>query len=292
MRAMVITRADPYRPHLRETETDVYISNAGTLAHAEAQCALEHPAKNPNTYPPSYSACVQDPAKRHQTINDRNYTFFVPAPPKPNPTATLRYRVVDMVHGNGPQEHVQVLPNGIRVTVPFKGFPDNGGPLRYGKSFFVGWRPGRSHPPVHLQAEFKTLKVIHSLDPNPNRGTQTGTPPGEYNLYLDLNGYWKFINDWAPGLGAVLDGQAFTLDQRVDFFVQNGKGVRVFVHGRECDLPKIKPCPNTAELSDDNDLPGDAIDQFSSAQAAIGTHTLTPASGNYQLTYTIRRVTP
>ena len=291
MQAMVVTRANPYRPHVQETETDAYISNDGTLAHAQEQCAYEHPAPTQASYGPDYTACLQDPAKQHQTINDRNYTFFVPAPPKPNPSATLNYRVVDMAHGSGPQEHVQVLSNGIQVTVPFKGFPDNGGRVTYGKSFFVHWQ-GTSKPPLHLQAQFQSLKVIHSLDPNPSRGTQTGTPPGEYNLYLDLNGYWKFLNDWAPGLGAVTDGQMFTLGQKVDFFVQNGKGVRVFVHGRECDLPKINPCPSTAELSDDNDLPGDAIDQFSSAQAAIGTHTLTAPSGNYQLTYTIHRVTP
>jgi hypothetical protein len=290
MQAMVVTRNNPYLPSAQATETDVYISNDGTLAHAQEQCAYEHPATTQASYGPDYTACVQDPTKQHQTINDRNYTFFVPAPPKPSASATLRYHVVDRTHGNGPQEQVKVLSNGIQVTVPFKGFPDNGGSLTYGKSVFVGWQPSASNPPVHLRAQFQTLKVIHSLDPNPSRGTQTGTPPGEYNLYLDLNGFWKFLNDWAPGLGAVTDGQSFTLGHSVEFYVQNGKGVRMFVHGRECDLPKINPCPATAELSDDNDLPGDAIDQFSSAQAAIGTHTLTPASGNYQLTYTITRV--
>jgi hypothetical protein len=291
MQAMVITRANPYRPQVQETEADAYISGDGTIAHAEEQCAYENPANNRNSYPPQYTACVQDPAKRRQAVNDRDYTFFVPAPPKPTKSATISYRVEDMAHGNGPQEQVQVLSNGIRVTIPFQGFPDTGGPLTYGKSFFVRWQ-GTSKPPLHMQAEFKTLTVVHSLDPNPSRGTQTGTPPGEYNLYLDLNGFWKFLNDWAPGLGAVADGQTFTLGQKVDFYVPDGKGVRVFVHGRECDLPKINPCPSTAELSDDNDLPGDAIDQFTSAQASVGTHTLTPASGNYQLTYTIRRVTP
>jgi hypothetical protein len=291
MQAMVVTRANPYLPQVQETEADVYISNDGTLAHAQEQCALEHPATKKASYGPDYSACVQDPAKRHQVINDRNYTFFVPAPPKPTQSATLSYRVVDMTHGNGPQEQVQVLSNGIQVTIPFQDFADTGGPLTYGKSFFVRWQ-GSSKPPLHLQAQFQTLKVIHSLDPNLDRGTQTGKPPGEYNLYLDLNGYWKFLNEWAPGLGAVSDGQTFTLGQRVDFYVQGGKGVRVFVHGRECDLPKINPCPSTTEVSDDNDLPGDAIDQFGSAQTAVGTHTLTAPSGNYQLTYTIRRVTP
>jgi hypothetical protein len=289
MQAMVITRSNPYQSTTRTAQTDVYISNQGTRAHAEEQCALENPPTNSDTYPPSWTACVQDPGKRHQTINDRNYSFFVPAPPKPVPGSKLTYRVVDVAHGNGPPEQVQVLSNGIQVTVPFQGFPDNGSPLTYGKSFFVSWRNPSPQAAVHLRAQFQALKVIHSLDPNPNRGTQTGTPPGEYNLYLDLNGYWKFLNDWAPGLGQVLDGQTFTLGQTVDFYVQPGNGVRVFVHGRECDLPKINPCPSTPEVSDDNDLPGDAIDQFSSAAAAIGTHTLTAPSGNYQLTYSIQR---
>jgi len=291
MQAMIVTRANPYLPQVTETESDVYISNDGTIAHAEEQCAIEHPPPaGSTTYGPDYSACLNDPTKRHQTINDRDYTSFVPAPPKPTQSATLGFRVVDM-GSNGPQEQVQVLQDGINVTIPFHGFPDSGAPLRYAKSFFVRWQ-GTAKPPVHLQVTFKTLTVIHSLDPNPARGTQTGVPPGEYNLYLDLNGFWKFLNDWAPGLGAVNDGQSFTLNRTVDIFVPARKGVRVFVHGRECDLPKINPCPDTAEISDDNDDPGDAIDQFASASAAVGDHTLRPPSGNYTLTYSVRRVTP
>lgn len=286
MRAMVVTRANPYRPTSTQAETDVYISTDGTIAHAEAQCAYEHPAPSGESYGPDYSACVQDQSKRWQPANDRDYTFFVPAPPKPTPNATLTYRVVDMSGGNGPQEQIQPQSNGIQVTVPFAGFGSTGQRITYGKTFFVGWSPA-PNPPQHIRIKLNDLTVNESLDPNPDHQTQTGVPPGEYGLYLDVNGYWQYLNDWAPGLGAVNDGQKFTLGRTIDLYVLPGQGVRVFTHGRECDLPKINPCPNTAEVADDNDLPGDAIQQFSSVSAATGKHVLKPASGNYQLTYQV-----
>src|SRR5439155_336217 len=57
MQAMIVTRANPYLPQVTETESDVYISNDGTIAHAEEQCALEHPPPaGSTTYWPDYSA--------------------------------------------------------------------------------------------------------------------------------------------------------------------------------------------------------------------------------------------
>jgi len=44
MQAMVVTRANPYRPSIAETETDVFMSSAGTLARAEEERAYEFPA--------------------------------------------------------------------------------------------------------------------------------------------------------------------------------------------------------------------------------------------------------
>jgi hypothetical protein len=99
------------------------------------------------------------------------------------------------------------------------------------------------------------------------------------------------MNDWAPGLGALSDGATLPLNQTVDIYVPSSGGVRLFVHGRECDLPKIQPCPpNPGEVASDNDLPGELLAQFPSAAAAIGTHTATADSGNYQLTYTVTSV--
>ena len=288
MRAMVVTRANQSRSAHTETETDAYISTDGTIAHAEAQCAYEHPAPSSATYGPDYTACVNDPSKRWQPANDTNYTFFVPAPPKPSPDAILTYRVVDMAGGNGPREQITPQTDGIQVTVPFAGFGTTGQRITYGKSFFVGWSSDPT-PPQRVQIKLGELKVIHSLDPNPDHPTQTGVPPGEYNLYLDANGYWQYLNDWVPGLGAVTDGQTFDIGRTVNLYVPAGGGLRVFTHGRECDLPKINPCPNTTEVADDNDVPGNAIDQFPSVSAALGKHVLRPDSGNYELTYFVSR---
>jgi hypothetical protein len=40
-------------------------------------------------------------------------------------------------------------------------------------------------------------------------------------------------------------------------------------------------------VASDNEVPGEILDQFRSASAAIGTHTATADSGNYTLTYSI-----
>jgi hypothetical protein len=288
MRAMVITRANPSVSRSTRSEADVFISTDGTIAHAEAQCALAHPPPSPDSYGPDYSACVQDPSQRYQQVNDRNYTFFVPAPPKPSPFATLTYSVVGQGVGvNSPRERVQVQSNGIQVTIPFQNFGVNGTRQVYGKSFFVGWNIDPT-PPTHLRVHFSSLTVVHALDPPSDTSPGTDDPGAEWNLYTDLNGKWSLVNDWATGLGFLLDGTTLPLSKTFDIYVPAGNGVRLFVHGRECDLPKVQPCPtNTGEVAPDNDVPGEILDQFSSAPAAIGTHTSTADSGNYQLTYTV-----
>lgn len=288
MRAMVITRANPSTTTATRTQADAFISTDGTIAHAEAQCALAHPAPNPDSYGADYSACVQDPSQRYQQVNDRNYSFFVPAPPQPSSTAKLVYSVVDRGVGvNAPHESVQVQSNGIEVTVPFKNFGVAGTRQVYGKSFFVGWSTDPT-PPTHLQVHFTNITVNHSLDPPGDTSPGTDDPGAEWNLYVDANGQWTLVNDWAPGLGTLFDGTSLTVDKTMDLYVPAGQGVRVFVHGRECDLPKIQPCPtNTGEVASDNDVPGEILNQFPSAAAAIGTHTTTADSGNYRVTYTV-----
>lgn len=288
MHAMIVTRANPYRPASTESEADVYISTDGTQAHAEAQCALENPPSNIYTYPPGFTACLADPSQRYQRVNDRNYTFFLAAPPRPSPTATLQWRTEDPgVSVNAPGETVQVLSNGIQVTIPFKNFGKPGERQVYGKRFFVGWNEDPT-PPTDLKVHFNQLTVFHSLDPPTTVHLGTDDPGGEWNLYLDANGYWQLLNDWAPGLGFLSDGETLPLGQTAELHVQSGHGVRIYLHGRECDLPKIKPCPaNPGEVADDNDLPGEILDQFPSAAAAIGTHVSSADSGDYQVSYTV-----
>lgn len=289
MRAEVVTRARPYLPRLRENETDVFISTDGTNARAEEECARLYPSSGAFSYGSDYTACFDDPNRRRQPVNDRDYSFFVPAPPRPSRRSRLRYRVVEAVRSNGPRERVKVLRNGLAVTVPFKGFGGNTEKLVYGKSFFVGWRGPSGRRPAHVQVRFKRLTVVDSLD-GPGDVPSSAIPPGEWGMYVDVNGYWKYLNDWAPGLDGVNDGQSFDFDRTVDLYVPRGRGLRVFVHGRECDLPQIHPCPDILEGADDNDSPGDATESFFPLGEAFGDQTLRPKSGNWQLTYSVRPV--
>jgi hypothetical protein len=158
--------------------------------------------------------------------------------------------------------------------------------------------------------------VINHADPLP-----ASTPrPGLWNLYLDVNGYWKLLNDWAPGLASVNDGQRLTLNRTFTITVPAHRGVRVLVQGRECDepsqqvvagemVPVVRPCPpNPTEFQLANDDTGTILDVYRSARAALGTHTSRavattrgfPGSGpisfgdgkqgedGYRLTYTVR----
>jgi hypothetical protein len=63
----------------------------------------------------------------------------------------------------------------------------------------------------------------------------------------------------------------------------------------------VNPCPQTAELADQNDRPGDILQSFSSVTAALGQHTAqsnqaTPSVNdptvlpNYEVTYTVGRI--
>jgi hypothetical protein len=289
MRALVVTRRHQARKQRTHTEADVFISSDGTNARVEEECARQHPAIVPGTYGPDYTACALAGTDRRQPVDDRNYKFFLPAPPRPSDHAHMHYDVVDMVGGRHPSERVRERRDGIEVTIPFKHFGHEDEAVTYGKSFFVSWDED-DHPPTHLRIRLRTLKVFHSLDGPGYDPPSTGTPPGEWGLYLEVNGLWKYLNDWAPGLDHVNDGDSFDLGHSVNVSVPDGVGLRVFTHGRECDLPQIKPCPNIEEGSDDNDSPGDALEEFDSAKDAIGEHTLRPQSGHYELTYTVKQI--
>jgi hypothetical protein len=297
LRAMVVTRKAPYRAGRSETETDVFISSDGTRAYREEVCAVKNPPPTFVSYGPNYTTCVTQASLR-QPVNDRDYSFFVPAPPRRSRRAKLRYRVVDMSTGIAPRERIERRSTGIEVTIPFKDFGGDTEPLQYGKSFFVSWSGRDPAPPDHLRVRLKTLKVFDSLDiVNPADPLEpVSRPPGEWNLYFEVNGYWKLLNDWAPDLlritaiKGVTPPNVFELNRTVDVYVPQGEGVRIFVHGRECDLPEIAPCEKTQEGADDNDGTGDVLRLFRSADAAVGSHALRESNGNYELTYEITRM--
>jgi hypothetical protein len=291
-----------------ETEADVYMSSDGTRAHAEEQCAADFkPPPGLPSYGPDFTGCTGDPtpqdpaasgsypARYHQPLNVRDYSFFVPAPPKPAPGAHLRYRVATREgNGAGPAEQVEERANGIAVTIPYAGFGKPEDRQAYAKSFFVGWDGDVQRLPARIEVTLHRLRVVNSLDAFLMGGTSSQVPPGEYGMYLDANGRWEYLNDFAPGLSAVQDGTSFDVDRTFGLNVQAGGRVRLKMATRECDLPKIDPCPLTPEAADDNDVPGDVTAEFPSVDAALGDHVLegggTQGAPNWTLSYSVKLV--
>jgi hypothetical protein len=305
LEALVVRRAKPYQATARESQTDAFMSTRGTGAHGEERCA--HDSRPPAGLPfqgPAFTACVHDQSKEYQSLSGKTFAFTVKPPPKPSPGASMRFREVRRIAGHHAHEQLALKPDGLHVRVSFDRVP--AGTLEdFGASWFVGWKGDHSGLPTHLRWTLESIKVNKSFDPNPKREKQTGVPPGEYNMYVDLNGYWNFVGgrgpsgrvtggsprEWVPGLGAVLDGQAFSnIDRSVDFFVPPGRSVRLLVTARECDLPRMDPCVATPELSNGNDYPGDHADSFPSATAAVGSHFLKPDGDAYEMKYSIAKV--
>jgi hypothetical protein len=300
LQAVVVSRAHPWVAAGGESQTDAFISSDGTHAFAEERCAHDiAPPGGLPTYGPDFTACANSGANEQQPVRGRSYDFVVPAPPRPSSTAQLSYREIVRVEKSAASEQVTEASDGLHVRVRM---PDSAGPLAYGATFLVGWSepPAAAALPAHLRLTLRSVTVVKSLDPNPDRFRQTGPPPGEYNLYLDANGFWSFVggrgptapsdDSWAPALGAVSDGQVVPVNHAIDFFVPAGAPVRIAFSGRECDLPKMDPCVVNAEVSDGNDHPGQAIAQFPSAAAAVGAHLLDSDTHDYRVDYSVERL--
>jgi hypothetical protein len=287
VRALVVQRRNRFAGSHGGAQTDAFISSEGTRAHASAECALKHHPVNGDSYDSGFKPCMLDLANERQPVNDMNYTFFAPAPPKPSADSQLVYRETSRVPG-GPPETVTRKSNGIEVTVKFKGF---GGPtalLRYGRTFVVGWKDA---PPqgVHVVVKLGTLTVLHSLDPNPDaHNFQNSKPPGEYVMFAEVNGTWLRLNKLLPNLGSATDGRQFKLDKQVGLYLPRSSKLRIYGQGWECDVAAgLFPCPKGRnEVALFNDLIGDRI-KLLALGTAVGTHTLRSPTGDWTLTYTV-----
>ena len=139
LNALVVNRRNSYRAKPGESETNVFISSDGNYAHAEEECALSHhPDPNdPGKYDAGYRACVQAAGHEQQPLEGK-YSFFVPAPPKPSPGATLSYRTKSDVKSTPATEKIKVKSNGLSVSVSLKSL-SGGKTRRFGRSYFLHW---------------------------------------------------------------------------------------------------------------------------------------------------------
>ena len=328
-RALWVERAQSPASPYGENQGDLFVSTDKTPAGTEADCAHKHPAPtspdplHPFLYGPDYRLCLETDPNWQDVSGD--YSFRLSAPPRPSGRSRLVFRTQDQGSSGAPAPTVKQEGNGVRVTFHLSTKPGQRLVMAY--RVFAGWTPV-SQPvlPTHLRVTFDKLEVHRAMDPGcslgqsvpgcadeSTRSNQGTTAPGDWDLYWDVNGIW---GQWAPGNGEFLpnDGDALTPPSSlkpVDLYVPPGKGWRLFVHGRECDLNDGEPtdpmtdCPRNHELADDNDVTGLILDRYPSADASLGTHRSnaltrkddptstcpdTNKEGCYSLTYTVTRV--
>jgi uncharacterized repeat protein (TIGR01451 family) len=334
-----------------ENEGDVFVSTDKTRAGKHIDCAHKHPPPTPTVvYPPQFNACVHALEPNWQDVSG-HYEFELKAPPKPTPDAQLTYRMERQPESTANAPAPTLTPtasgDGVRITFDLNSPPNER--LVLGYKIFVGWDTVLpSQVPTHLRVTFDKLEIHRAMDPGcslsapapgcqsqSTRTNQGTTTPGDYNIYWDVNGIWGYwpcdpskvdppecgrlrphpvdAGNPQPAPGELLpnDGDSYTGTQSVDLYVPPGKGWRLFVHGRECDINAVDPshpfrdCPSNEELADNNDVPGLIDDVYPSAETSLGTHrsnALTrsgdPTStcpdanpeGCYSVTYTVTKV--
>ena len=329
-RALFDERAQSSNSPYGESEAELYVSTDKTKAGKTEDCAHKFPPPpsavlpNPAAYPPEFDACLETEPNWQDVSGD--YSFLVHAPAQPTPDATLTYRAVDRGSVGAPVPTLTPEGNGVRVTFHLDSVLNQRLVLAY--QIFVGWDTvPLASVPTHLRVTLDQLEVHRAMDPGcslnqpapgcdaqSTRTNQATTAPGDWNLYWDVNGIW---GQWQPGELLTHDGDVLAGGQSVDLYVPPGKGWRLFVHGRECDINAVDPanpladCPTNQELADNNDVPGLIDDTYSSADASLGTHrsngqtqSVDPTStcpddvsginpnpdGCYSLTYTVTKI--
>ncbi|GAC1322602.1 MAG: hypothetical protein NVS2B9_07770 [Myxococcales bacterium] len=320
-RAVWVQRAQASSSPYGENQADMFVSTDKTPAGQMADCAHKHPPPPGSpTFGPDFVACL-DSEPNWQDVSG-HYSFLLPVPPRPSPGAQLRFRAIDRGSVGAPPPSLRREGNGVRVTFDLSSRPTQRLVSAY--TFFAGWTPMSAQQlPTHLRVRYDQLVVHRAMDPGcalgfpvpqcsleSTRTYQATMAPGQWDLYTDASGVW---GSWGPGGGEFLaqDNQLFAGGQTIDLFVPPGRGWRLYVHGRECDVGGAFPqrlqadCPSDHELADDNDVPGAIIDTYPSAEASLGSHTSdaqtaakdptsTCPDGNpngcYSLTYTVSLV--
>ncbi len=283
---------------LGENEGDIFVSTDKTRAGKLEDCAHKFPPPpsvvlpNPAFYPATFKACVET-EPNWQDVSG-HYSFFLPAPPRPTRDARLVFRAVKRASVNAPAPRLKAEGNGVRVKFDLHSTPNRR--LVMGYTIFAGWSlVPVSALPDHLRVTLDRLVIHRAMDPGCSGGApipgckaestrqnQATTAPGDWNLYWDVNGIWgRWLDRMHRPEGELLvrDGQVLHTES-ADLYVPPGKGWRLFVHGRECDINVADPtrpmrdCPSNRELADGNDVIGSGVFTFASAASSLGAHWL------------------
>jgi hypothetical protein len=325
-RALWVQRAQSPSSPFGENQGELFVSTHKTRAGKTADCAHRFPPPpsvvlpNPSFYGADFRSCV-DTDSNWQDVSGV-YSFFLPAPPQPSPQAKLTFRAINQGSVGAPAPSLSADGNGVRVTFHLSSQPNQRLVMAY--TIFAGWNVvPASALPAHLRISLDKLEIHRAMDPGcardarvpgcdqeSTRGNQATTAPGDWNIFWDVNGIW---GQWAPGNGEFLthDGDVLNGDRSIDLYVPPGKGWRLFVHGRECDINAVDPtrpladCPTNSEAADNNDVQGLILVHAGSGGSYLGTHRVNAltkkadptstcpdenAEGCYSLTYTVRSI--
>jgi hypothetical protein len=305
-RALWVERRPSPRSATGESEGDLYVSTDATPAGEIAECA--HKTKGTKQ---EFKSCSFTQPNWLDVSGD--YDLVVRAPPRPPGARRLAFRVVNM-GSTIAVKRPEAVAGGARLRFHLDATP--GKRLVLAEEVFVGWRPAPL--PVHLRVTFTQLLTRRSMDitcvkcanPESRRNQQQSKPPGEWLLFLNVDGLWS---RW-PRVLPARDGSTFRLGLTQDLFVPARRPFWIIVSPHECDFGTLTwtkpaapmaPCPKTNEFGDPggDDVPGDVVARFASPAAALGTHVANgstappstcPAAANprgcYRITYRITRV--
>lgn len=286
-------RPSPRSPY-GESEGDLVVSTDATPAGVIADCA--HRTKDDA---PAFKTCLGTAPKWQDASGD--YRFFLPAPPKPSRRSRLVVRLVDAGSTkDAPSVGLERQATGVVASLRVPATPV-GRRLVVAKQVFAGWAPMPvSKLPEHVRVAFLSMLVRRAMDPGcppgssgcvskeSTRDGQISGAPGEWNVYVDVNGVWRA---WKPPLFRARDGQLVRGGGRADVYVPLRGRLRVLATGRECDFGALAfsdqsralyPCPASGEVGNPigDDDPGLVVDRYASPAAAVGLHRSRPIPGH------------
>jgi len=167
-------------------------------------------------------------------INDMNYEFIVPLPPRP-PGATSLFWDVETheQHSTAVNEVIDYYidpATGLpiaRVRLPYKGAdPSIGGGI-YARTLKFYWNTYSPPPGNHLGVTLTGIDVRESGD-SPNAG--------EWQMWADIGGHWFYLTGLNPAFLHARDNKRISVGgATAELYLDEGQPLRVHTYGYDSD---------------------------------------------------------
>jgi hypothetical protein len=224
---------------------DAWVSGDGGWALGEEECALL-----------GLPTAATRACSRYRDVGG-TYSYTMTLPPKPVDanTHTLIVNPV-VVHSETDAALAATIVNVVpdetngKVSVSFT-LPHDQTPQHFGISVEAGWSADPT-PVVHQVATISNIHFEKSLDgaqqlggSEPNQNPVNNGPellnldPGEWVMVAQANGHWQWFLPTPSRTGLVMANTDIQPGTTFDYYLPAGVTPRLFVNGRECDIPHI-----------------------------------------------------